>query len=301
MLLRFLLAVALAAETTAPSSPPTPDFQAANVVSQAIPIDSRFPDPKSCPPFQANLEDLYRHYSEGHISATEWKAIAEQHLEDGNSFGSKVGAMVSHPYVQMGAAAGVVAGTAVAVGYVISAPAAILFLVVAGGVAYFYRDRIAQYRNEIEIEREKELRRVDVVALITRNEEYDREFIWPEQVERFKRLTRLNGDNLGLPSYAGGYKAFPVGELSKVIADQFLYFQLRTKLLVEGYAQLENGPPIANHLYVQMSTQQHTHMIKLKVASALAETYEYQAELALATATSLIQACGLRPAVAPKP
>ena len=260
----------------------------------AVPLSTTapdpFPDPSSCPRFQKELQFLKKDFDRGVAQGRAWKAVADQHMERGDRWETVAGSYISRPWVQ---ATGVVSGAVLVVvgaAAVVSTPVLIVGLVAAGGAAYLFWPRATDYRQQLEVLRKREIRHIDYFNLVKANQDYERNFIWPEQVERFKRLIQLNGAQMGLPTYKGGYKAFPVQDLGVVLQQQFSYFNVQVQLFYKAYHRLEELPKETNW-YVSMTTQRHADIVKAKMARSLYQTYAYQAQLAYATGLALSQAC----------
>ncbi len=267
----------------------------------AVAPDS-FPDSSSCPRFQKELQFLKSDFDQGVAQGRAWRNVADQHTERGDRWQAVAGSYVSQPWVQ---ATGIVSGAALVVvgaATVVSTPILVVGIIAAGGAAYLLWPRATDYRQQLEVLRKREIKHIDYFDLVKASQDYERNFIWPEQVARFKRLIQLNAAQMGLPTYKGGYQAFPVQNLGDVLRQQFSYFNVQVQLFYQAYHRLEDLPQETNW-YVSMTTQRHADIVKARMARSLSETYAYQAQLAYATGLALGQACAngtLTPSV-PKP
>ncbi len=301
-----LLAITMAFTSTAwgADSAPTPNFAASikpyspgavfesnpDAGNSAVRKMDPFPDPSSCPRFQKELQFLKNEFDQGQAQGRVWQNVAYRHTERGNRWQAIAGDSFKQPLVQAGAVAGVAILGVRTFGAMVSKPVLIVGLVIAGAAAYLFWHRAIDYGQKLEQMRKEEIRHINYFDLVKANQNYERDFIWPEQVERFKRLIQLNNNDMGLPTYKGGYQAFPVQDLSTVLDQQFSYFNLQVQLFYKAYKQLQDMPKETNW-YVRMTTERHANLVKAQMADSIYRTYAYQAQLSYATGLALAQTC----------
>ena len=278
-----------------PATAPQPQTATqATIAEQMPPLEpsEKFPNPSSCVRFQNELQFLKKYYDQGVKQAQNWLNVMNQHTEAGNRWDAVVGKYISYPSVQVGGLLGGTALVIVGASAIVSTPVLIVGILAAGTATYFFWHHAVNYHDELEHDRVVELNRIDYLDLVKADQDYEQNFIWPEQVARFQRLVPLNGQSMGLPTYKGGYQQFPIQDLGGVLTQIFSYFNVHIQLLYKGYQQLEDLPQDTNW-YVQLTTQRHANMVKAKMARALYDAYAFQAQLAFGAGQALAQDCHL--------